>query len=72
MPRRDQSGWRQVHCCMPKISTLWYMALTMAALEAWKAASSSGDHENWQLALRNGLKGAGRSWLPGWQGRTSS
>lgn len=30
----------------------------MAALEAWKAASSSGDHENGQQALRKGLKGA--------------
>ena len=58
MPRWDQSGWGQVHRCMPKISTPWHMVLTMAALEAWKAASSSGDHENWQRALRNGLKGA--------------
>ena len=45
MPCRDQSGQRKVCHCMSKISTLC-MALTMAALEAWKAASSSGNLEN--------------------------
>ena len=61
MPRRDQSGWRHVRRCMSKISTPLCMASRMASLEDWKAVSSSGDHENWQRALRNGLNGAMRS-----------
>ena len=62
MPCRDQSRQRQVRPWMSKISTPC-MALTMAALEAWKA-SSSGNHKNFQRELRNGLKGAimSRSW----------
>ena len=65
MPRREQSGWRQVHRCMSKISTAWRMAVTLPSLEDWNTSSSSGDHENWQQALRNGLKGAmmSRSWV---------
>ena len=61
MPRRDQSGQRHVRRCMSKISTPLRMASTMASLEDWKAVTSSGDHENWQQALRNGLNGAMRS-----------
>ena len=59
-PVKTEVGCR----CMSKISTPWRMAATMVSLEDWNASSSSGDHENWQQALRCGLKGAMmlRSW----------
>ncbi len=55
MPRRDQSGRRHVSLVGSKMSTPLQIALMMAHLNDWKAASRVEVHSKRCLGLRNCL-----------------